>query len=256
MTEHTTEQAVQKFCEYCNTPFTTHFNATRFCSHSCRAHFYHEVHTGIRSAPIPQTITCEYCGKAFLPRRSTFAKYCSNTCSNHANRYLCPRGKRPKRNPIEPRLWPQINKDAPNGCWEWTGALTENGYGYIGYQGDNIMVHRLVWELTNGPIPDGHLTCHKCDVNYPPGDKTYRRCCNPEHLFVGTHTDNMQDMHNKQRHAHGETHGNSKLGETDISEIRRRYKEGVSQSVLAREYGVSQTLVSMVVLRKIWAHIP
>ena len=77
----------------------------------------------------------------------------------------------------------------PSGCWMWTGATMSKGYG-------KVMIttapkttylegaHRLSWLLHNGPIPEGKQVLHKCDV---------RSCVNPEHLFVGTNQDNIQD---------------------------------------------------------------
>ena len=78
-----------------------------------------------------------------------------------------------------------------NGCEVWTGELNEKGYGRRRFRdGKNRRIHRVVWELRNGPIPDGLLVCHRCDN--PP-------CCNPEHLFLGTHADNVLDMMAKGR---------------------------------------------------------
>jgi len=81
----------------------------------------------------------------------------------------------------------------PNGCLEWTGC-TSHGYGLIGVNGNQVQAHRVAWELANGPIPAGMEVCHKCDR--PP-------CCDPEHLFIGTHTDNMADMAAKGRAHNG-----------------------------------------------------
>jgi len=74
----------------------------------------------------------------------------------------------------------------PNGCLEWTGAADPDGYGRIYANGKHVLTHRLAWELANGPIPAGiHVRHFVCDN--PP-------CCDPEHLRLGTHAQNMGDM--------------------------------------------------------------
>lgn len=80
-----------------------------------------------------------------------------------------------------------------DGCWIWTGAVTTDGYGNIGHPPHVELptsTHRLAWTLAYGPIPDGAYVLHRCDV---------RRCVNPEHLFLGSHADNMRDMAEKGR---------------------------------------------------------
>lgn len=86
------------------------------------------------------------------------------------------------------RFWSKVQKT--DGCWLWQGATTGAGYGGFNIKGDLIGAHRVAYELTFGPIPDGLLVCHTCDV---------RHCVNPAHLFLGTHTDNMQDCKTKGR---------------------------------------------------------
>lgn len=82
--------------------------------------------------------------------------------------------------------------DKSTGCWVWLGSKSKRGYGKIGVGGGKSPqgVHRVMWELVNGPIPTGLFVCHHCDN--PP-------CCNPDHLFVGTAKDNVQDAISKGR---------------------------------------------------------
>jgi hypothetical protein len=95
--------------------------------------------------------------------------------------------------PVRERFWQHV--DMSGGlfaCWPWTGATFHWGHGAVKVNGRPWGAHRIAWELTRGPIPDGLLICHHCDN--PP-------CCNPAHLFVGTHThlDNVRDMDAKGR---------------------------------------------------------
>jgi hypothetical protein len=90
------------------------------------------------------------------------------------------------------RFWAKIDRSDPDGCWPWTRYRNEHGYGLI-RRGDRIeLTHRVVWELTYGAIPPDMCVCHSCDS--PP-------CCRAEHLFLGTHQDNMADRALKGRSA-------------------------------------------------------
>lgn len=136
----------------------------------------------------------------------------------------------------------------PDECWIWTGKAHKRRYGYLGYQGRFVLAHRLSWELTNGPIPEGMDVCHTCDN--PP-------CCNPAHLWIGTRADNNADKIAKGREVvlRGEMHGMAKLTWDQVSEIRSRYGAGEKgQVALAREYGVSKNLIHLIVTWKIWKH--
>lgn len=91
------------------------------------------------------------------------------------------------RRPAEDRFWEKVQKG--DGCWEWRGVL-QRGYGILHVDGRAIRAHRLSWELHNGPIPPSLYACHRCDNP---------KCVRPDHIFLGTHGDNMADAHQKGR---------------------------------------------------------
>lgn len=139
------------------------------------------------------------------------------------------------------RFWSKVDMGGPDECWNWTAAL-DDGYGNFGLDGQSGGTHRIAWILTNGPIPAGKHVLHKCDN---------RACCNPAHLYLGTHQDNMAD---KARSGvmKGEHHPNAKLTNAQRKEICRRYKAGgISQYALAAEFSVDQATISHVVHSKI-----
>ena len=152
-------------------------------------------------------------------------------------------------------FWAKVRKDGPGGCWLWTGRKHKFGYGVYGRGGGGRTntAHRIVMTLTHGEIPDGMFVLHRCDVP---------ACCNPDHLFFGTQRDNMHDMAAKGRKVcvpsmvKGSSHGMSKVTEEQADEIRRRYEAGgVYQRELGEEFGLHQTMVSLIVRRKNWRHV-
>jgi hypothetical protein len=93
-------------------------------------------------------------------------------------------------------VWPRFNARyaiSETGCWEWTGALNNKGYGKLCVNGKQIFAHRASYALHVGPIPPGSVICHLCDNP---------RCVNPDHLFAGTMLDNTRDMIAKGRAVH------------------------------------------------------
>ena len=137
-------------------------------------------------------------------------------------------------------------KRAENGCLEWQRSLHSAGYGQV-WNGKKIDVtHRVSWELTHGPIPDGKFVCHKCDN---------RPCVDPEHLFLGTTGENMLDAKVKGRTARGESNGTSKLLEEDVFYIRCAVASGHSQSSLARLFDHSVEAVSRMCAGESWQHV-
>lgn len=133
------------------------------------------------------------------------------------------------------------------GCWEWTGSRHEQGYGRY-RQGDRIAkAHRVSYEIHKGPIPDGLFVLHRCDNP---------ACVNPDHLFLGTHDDNMADMVAKGRARTNKRSGllnpAAKITPAEAEEIRR-LRGRATQAQIARRFGVSQQLVSCIQTGKNWA---
>lgn len=137
--------------------------------------------------------------------------------------------------------------DRETGCWNWSLRSKSHGYGLIRYKGKNYRSHRLMWEIENGEIIDGLCVLHRCDN---------RACINPDHLFLGTPADNTADMKMKGREAKGEMVGNHKLTASDVVEIRKEWDAGrITQFEIAAKYGIDHSAVSLIVLRKRWAHV-
>lgn len=150
------------------------------------------------------------------------------------------------------RFWSKVDRSGE--CWLWMGSRHQHGYGRmrVGSRRDGSrrleLATHIVWELTNGPISEGMWVLHHCDN--PP-------CVRPEHLFLGTHAENMYDMIAKGRARHpslpGESCGHAKLTEAAALLIRARVAAGEMQKTLAAEFGVSRATVCLVVGGKRWA---
>lgn len=154
----------------------------------------------------------------------------------------------------EERFWSYVKKEK-DGCWLFIADSECSGYGRFSLSDGlgRILAHRYSWELHFGPIPDGMLVCHRCDVLH--GDsQLYRRCVNPDHLFLGSHRDNYDDMINKNRHPgrSGEMNGRAKLNWDKVRIIRRLRKKGFSAEILAKMYKVSEPLIYMIARGDIW----
>jgi HNH endonuclease len=137
----------------------------------------------------------------------------------------------------------------PNtGCLLWTRSTTTNGYGSIRWRGRAKQAHRVAWELTHGPIPDGVEVMHSCDT----------RCCfEPKHLALGTHAMNMADMARKGRAnpVRGERTAQAKLTEDAVRQIRLMRERGAPLANIASRYGVTAQAICLVVKRRNWSHV-
>jgi hypothetical protein len=149
---------------------------------------------------------------------------------------------------IEVRLWSKINIKSKSECWEWIAGKDSYGYGQITINSIKILSHRLVWKLSFGDIPEGMCVLHKCDNP---------ACCNPSHLFLGTHQDNMKDRDRKNRQYNrcGESNGRAKLTTEQVILIRNTVFARGTAIRLARQYGVSSTAIYYARDNQTWKHV-
>lgn len=133
------------------------------------------------------------------------------------------------------------------GCWLWCGNRNTNGYPRITRAGVNYFVHRVMYRLGKGPIPRGKSLWHDC---------RHPHCINPAHLRPLTRREIVAAMLAQGRFCIGSSHPSSKLTETVVRRVRRLHDQGKrSYRQLAEEYGVDQSLIIRVVLRKKWLHV-
>lgn len=217
---------MQVKCETCGKLFQAYpSRIPKSCSLACRD----EGKTRIQ--------TCEYCGKDFRVFRSTWEKrnprFCSNACSAEN-----------RKRPAEERFWNMVEKT--DSCWLWKSSKDNQSYGNFQVEsGVHTRPYRYSWELHRGPIPKGLFVCHNC----PGGDNP--ACVNPDHLFLGTHLDNMSDCAKKGRVA------NTKFNPKEIIHIRELvFNEGKTRTEVAKLYSVSKSTIARIVKGVTWKHVP
>lgn len=118
--------------------------------------------------------------------------------------------------------------DPKTNCWNWTRNIGKNGYGRLMINYVSIYAHRYSYQLHKGDIPKGLFVCHSCDN---------RRCVNPNHLWIGTHTDNVRDMFSKGRNPR-----QTKI-RIDINQLVSLNRCGLSQRKIAKRMGISKGTV-------------
>lgn len=132
-------------------------------------------------------------------------------------------------------------------CWNWNKYIQKYGYGSTGYRSKTMLAHRLSWVLFKGEIPTGLDVCHHCDN---------RKCVNPEHLFLGTASENVNDCFNKKRKSHkGEKHPGAKLTEKEVKDIFKLREKGWTHQKIADKFCVKQTTISNILHRRLWSHV-
>ncbi len=153
--------------------------------------------------------------------------------------------------PLNRRFWAKVSVvDDEDSCWNWLFNKDRAGYGkiWVNETMRAASAHRVSWFLSTGKWPK-KCVCHHCDNP---------SCVRPSHLWLGTNLENSHDRVNKGRSAVninpqiGEKNGRAKLKRGQVDEIRRLYLAGEEQIHLAKVFGVTQGLISAIVLGKLW----
>lgn len=141
---------------------------------------------------------------------------------------------------------------APNGCHIWTGAIQRHGYGAFRVGPQKIDAHVVAWRTANSgkPVPVGQLVRHKCNN---------RQCVNPDHLHLGTHSDNMKDAvknGGNEIRPRGEEHPNAVLSEPLVRAIRwMSESHNIGPAEIGRMIGVDRSTVAKVIRGNSWVHV-
>ncbi len=234
-------------CIICNKEFLYRFCSAKlggigkFCSLKCKG-------KGLRS--IPCIRNCNLCKKEFIaPNTFKIKKYCSKECytqtmiGSEKDSFWDTANEEEKLERLKKSFEKYIIRNESE-CWGWKGSLRKK-YGSLQYGGKykSISAHRASWIIHYGPIPDELFVCHKCDN---PG------CFRPDHLFLGTATDNVQDMIKKGRRV---INRNCKLTEIEVKEIKKLLNLNITMQEIANRFNISLPSISGIKHKKTWTHL-
>ena len=150
---------------------------------------------------------------------------------------------------LEEKFMQKVEMIPEAGCWLWTGAPNDKGYGRFCVDRKPVLAHRWSYSHFVRPIPGGMVVCHRCDTP---------ACVNPSHLFVGSQADNVRDASRKKRIPHGENarfYGGI-LSSDVAARMRKARAEGESNRSIAERFGVSEGYASAVSRGIHWADVP
>jgi len=213
-------------------------------------------------------VSCTFCGAPVYRKPSALRLnrsgkcYCSHAC----------RGKDHARQSVA-QFWTHVNRCSHGEtcqvcCWLWRTSRDTWGYGQVVIRHDGRQrkygAHRFSWLLTRGDIPEGLMVLHNC----PGGDN--KACVNPQHLWLGTHKDNVHDALQKgqtprgdrhgarrhpETHARGETHPLARLTEDIVRYARQLHSNGWTYSRIARSLHLPTMTIADAIQRRTWKHI-
>jgi len=141
--------------------------------------------------------------------------------------------------------------DRTGECWLWTGSRSKTGYGRLGVggrAGEVELAHRLSYLHHHGEIPVDCVVRHKC-LN--------KHCVNPDHLETGSVAENQADRVRDGTDARGEKSTTAKLTDDQVIQIRILAEIGADRrlTTLADMFGVSSSLISLIISRQRWKHV-
>jgi hypothetical protein len=140
---------------------------------------------------------------------------------------------RPKQDQSPAAFWSLADRSGD--CWLWKGASHSSGYGSFRFRGSQATAHRVAFQLENPAVEIGGMDiCHRCDN---------RLCVRPDHLFVGTRQENVDDMMKKGRGPVGHKNGQAKLTPAQVAAIRLDQR---IHRLIAGQYGVDQAVISRI----------
>lgn len=141
------------------------------------------------------------------------------------------------------RFWARVRIAGPDDCWLWMGSMS-HGYGALRFKTKQWLAHRFAYEIVHGEgSAIGFDVLHTCDTPL---------CCNDRHHYLGTQTDNNKDRDARGRTAKGERHPRAKLTFDDVEKIRSLSCRGVSNTELARQFGIHNSGITRIIKGELW----